>query len=103
MTQTAWRDELSDRLNRYRARRKAPPPRYPSLRLPFETTGVEATGNPAGESFRPATFEPRSNHALALDGMTQKPSSAAEADVQYARCPRGRRALRSCSSRTIRT
>lgn len=31
----AWRDELSTRLNRYRSRRKAPPPRYPSLRLPF--------------------------------------------------------------------
>ena len=31
----AWRDELAARLNRYRSRRKAPPPRYPSLRLPF--------------------------------------------------------------------
>ena len=32
---SAWRDELSARLNRYRSRRKAPPLRYPSLRLPF--------------------------------------------------------------------
>src|SRR5215469_16001352 len=32
---SAWRDELSAKLNRYRARRKAPPPRYPSLKLPF--------------------------------------------------------------------
>ena len=31
----AWRGELSARLDRYRSRRKAPPPRYPSLRLPF--------------------------------------------------------------------
>ena len=31
----AWRDELSARLNRYRSRRKAPPPRYPSLQLSF--------------------------------------------------------------------
>ena len=31
----AWRDEISARLHRYRSRRKAPPPRYPSLRLPF--------------------------------------------------------------------
>jgi uncharacterized RDD family membrane protein YckC len=31
----AWRDELSARLNRYRSRRRPPPPRYPSLRLPF--------------------------------------------------------------------
>jgi uncharacterized RDD family membrane protein YckC len=32
----AWRRELSARLNRYRTRHKAPPPRYPSLQLPFE-------------------------------------------------------------------
>ena len=30
-----WRRELSARLNRYRSRHKAPPPRYPSLRLEF--------------------------------------------------------------------
>lgn len=30
-----WRNELSARLSHYRSRRKAPPPRYPSLRLPF--------------------------------------------------------------------
>lgn len=30
-----WRNELSARLSSYRSRRKAPPPRYPSLRLPF--------------------------------------------------------------------
>ena len=29
-----WRGELSARLNRYRRRHKAPPPRYPSLQLP---------------------------------------------------------------------
>src|SRR5579863_5962104 len=32
---SAWRDELSARLNRYRARRRVRPPRYPSLRLQF--------------------------------------------------------------------
>ena len=31
----AWRHELSARLNRYRTRHKAPPPRYPSLQLPL--------------------------------------------------------------------
>ncbi len=31
----AWRNELSERLTRYRSRRKAPPPRYPSLQLPL--------------------------------------------------------------------
>ena|SRR5579862_3462740 len=60
----AWRDELSARLNRYRARRKAPPPRYPSLRLPFETLGVRSRV----EERRIESFEPVSNQALALDG-----------------------------------
>jgi uncharacterized RDD family membrane protein YckC len=65
---SAWRDELSSRLNRYRARRKMRPPRYPSLRLQFD----------APESFEnrrsvqaPEAFEPVSDHALALDVMRQ--------------------------------
>src|SRR5947209_10471232 len=33
---TAWRQEVAARLNRYQARRKPRPPRYPSLRLRFE-------------------------------------------------------------------
>ena len=33
---TAWREELAARLSQYRSRRKASPPRYPSLRLPFD-------------------------------------------------------------------
>ena len=32
----AWRQEVAARLNRYQARRKPRPPRYPSLRLHFE-------------------------------------------------------------------
>src|SRR5580700_6076009 len=32
----AWRHEVAARLNRYQARRKPRPPRYPSLRLRFE-------------------------------------------------------------------
>jgi len=32
-----WREEVSARLNRYRARRRPRAPRYPSLRLKFET------------------------------------------------------------------
>ncbi len=38
----AWRDELSARLNRYRARRKIRPPRYPSLRLRFDAVDSAA-------------------------------------------------------------
>jgi hypothetical protein len=70
---TAWRDELSARLNRYRSRHKAPPPRYPSLRLPFDV------GRPAPpvENTPEPGFEPISTNALALDGVRQEPEIAA--------------------------
>jgi RDD family protein len=71
---SAWRDELSARLNRYRSRRKAPPPRYPSLRLPFEATDSSPRTASSGASSFPA-FEAMSNHALALDGMEQREPS----------------------------
>jgi hypothetical protein len=64
---TAWRDELSVRLNRYRAKRKMRPPRYPSLQLPFDA--AESRTN-AVASQRPV-FESVSDQALALDGMTE--------------------------------
>ncbi len=40
---SAWRDELSQRLNRYRARRKMSGPRYPSLHLPFDAMPSSGT------------------------------------------------------------
>lgn len=64
---SAWRGELSARLSRYRARHKAPPPRYPSLRLPFEA--LSAPNNPAASEDSLQSFGPASNHALALDGL----------------------------------
>jgi len=75
----AWRDELSARVNRYRARRRVRPPRYPSLSLRFEA--FESATSASGESLAIPTFEPISNHALALDGMRQEPS-AAQIEVQ---------------------
>lgn len=68
---SAWRDELSARLSRYRSRRKAPPPRYPSLRLPFEAIETQTRG---AEASPLSVFEPISSNALALDGMRQEPS-----------------------------
>lgn len=63
-----WRDELSQRLNHYRSRRKMRPPRYPSLRLQFDAvaplSGSHRGDEPQGA---PATFEPVSDRALALD------------------------------------
>jgi uncharacterized RDD family membrane protein YckC len=74
---SAWRDELTAKLSNYRARRKARPPRYPSLRLRFE---AESPSSAPADS-EPATFETVSHQALALDGMTQLPSPA-EAECQ---------------------
>ena len=69
----AWRDELSARLVRYRSRRKAPPPRYPSLRLPFHAldTGRSQIQLPEASLF--PRYGSVSNHALAVDG-TLEPS-----------------------------
>jgi uncharacterized RDD family membrane protein YckC len=63
---SAWRDELSDRLNRYRARRKIPPPRYPSLRLPFEGAASIVDREPSAIQ-SPRSFEPIAQSSLALD------------------------------------
>lgn len=65
----AWRDELSAKFNRYRARRKAPPPRYPSLKLPF---GPLEPAPRAINSDAPV-YESISNHALAFDATHLEP------------------------------
>jgi len=83
----AWRDELSDRLNRYRARRKTRPPRYPSLNLRFDA--FESAPSPRPSRTALPEFEPVSNQALALDGTRYDPSPAqAEITPQYPRPPR---------------
>jgi hypothetical protein len=65
---SAWRAEVSARLNRYHSRRKPRPPRYPSLRLRFEE---KSTGNfPPEHSF----LHSPSNHALAFDEISQSDS-----------------------------
>ncbi len=62
----AWRDELSDRLSRFRARRKIRPPRYPSLRLPFEAVTSSSDRNRYAEPPLPS-LEPIAESSLALD------------------------------------
>lgn len=70
-----WRDELAQRLNRYRERRKAPPPRYPSLKLPFDN--IQYSIKSAAVETSPApVFEAASNHALAL-GSSQPDTALA--------------------------
>ena len=75
----AWRDELSARLNRYRSRRKAPPPRYPSLKLPFASGDRSSRSMPTESSFSP--LDSPSSHALALDALPQS-SPSAEPEVR---------------------
>jgi uncharacterized RDD family membrane protein YckC len=77
---SAWRDELSARLNRYRARRRARPPRYPSLSLQFEARELSTSPQARGGSAPLPTFEPASNQALALDEMTHMRSKSAETE-----------------------
>jgi uncharacterized RDD family membrane protein YckC len=63
----AWRDELSARLNRFRARRRIRPPRYPSLSLQFEAIQPSPCAQTPAEPSSLATLELRSQDALALD------------------------------------
>ena len=93
----AWRGEISARLSRYRARRNIRPLRYPSLRLefpPLEAPGIADSPNAGSPS--PA-FEPVSDHALALDGMMQRPSAAVP-DERSQREPSGEAAPAAISA-----
>lgn len=72
----AWRHELSARLNSYRSRRKAPPPRYPSLRLPFGPAASALKTTPPEESLPSHAFEPAQDHAFALDDSENEASKA---------------------------
>lgn len=83
----AWRDELAARLNRYRARRKVRPPRYPSLRLPlslpFEGHEISNSASAHTGASLLAAFESVSNHALALDGMRLQASPTRDTEVEF--------------------
>jgi hypothetical protein len=83
---SVWRDELSARLSRYRARRKVRPPRYPSLSLQFDAVEPSVSANVSSASRAPA-FETVSNQALALDGARREPSATADVDVHAQRGP----------------
>jgi len=65
----AWRDELSARLNRYRARRKMRPPRYPSLRLRFDGVDSSASPEPERAASLASALEPVPDDSFAADGL----------------------------------
>lgn len=77
----AWRNEVAERLNRYQAKRKPRPPRYPSLRLRFEEpdSAYGSSSAPDDSSFYPQNLGSTSQHALALDNFANSSHGAFEA------------------------
>lgn len=64
----AWRQELAERLNRYHAKHKPRPPRYPSLRLRFEEPASATYTNSGCDELGSQQDTGASSHnALALD------------------------------------
>ena len=63
-TDDSWRNEVADRVHRYRARRRPRAPRYPSLTLKFESPESRSSRFPASEP-------PATNHALAMDDLQE--------------------------------
>jgi hypothetical protein len=74
----AWRQEVADRLNRYQARRKPRPPRYPSLRLHFDEGNSSHAGSDTSidSPAFPLRMASASNQALALDGFADSVADA---------------------------
>jgi len=72
-TADAWRDELSARLHRYRAKRKAPPPRYPSLKLPFENAQPSPRADMVAAASGSAALDPMADLAPVPSPMPHEP------------------------------
>lgn len=106
----AWRQEIAARLNRYQARRKPRPPRYPSLRLRFDqnpdqnferfeqkeepdSLGTIRSSSPAPKVFTQTSAaqasQQISHSALALDGFAEpaQPDPAAASETEQAVSP----------------
>lgn len=82
----SWRDEVSARVNKYRARRRPREPRYPSLQLKFEPYEPIRSSHPsAGE----APLPPRPLQAISLDSVASaaEPVSPAPEPLEYAAAP----------------
>jgi uncharacterized RDD family membrane protein YckC len=68
----SWRSEVTDRVNRYRARRRPRAPRYPSLTLKFESPEPRASRFAASDSSPSPTCR-----ALAMDRVQEAETSSA--------------------------
>jgi uncharacterized RDD family membrane protein YckC len=74
----AWRQEVSARVNQYRARKRVRAPRYPSLQLRFETPDTSWSEQPT-----PSPSAPPSLLAVAMQDVVPQPvpRSAEESSV----------------------
>lgn len=75
-----WRKEVTDRLNRYHARRRPRPPRYPSLRLKFDTpearwAATTRESNPPSPAQATAQAAPMTRQAVAVNYVEPLPET----------------------------
>lgn len=79
-----WRQEVAARLNRYQARRKPRPPRYPSLRLRFENEDATRSGSSVSNQF---SVFPQTSNALALNEFAGSTDLASEISIPERAAP----------------
>ena len=72
---SSWREDVSERLHRYRARRRPRSPRYPSLRLKFEASDGPWTSS-AGSSELGGSTTPQ----ISVQGLASRQSLALECE-----------------------
>lgn len=83
----AWRRELTERLNRYRSRRRTKGPRYPSLRLKFEASDSPWNANVMGDAPEQSAVRGNlaagpaysSRQSVAIDPVSSEAEAPAEA------------------------
>lgn len=81
-----WRQEVAARLNRYQARRKPRPPRYPSLRLRFESEDATRAASSMANEF---SVFPQTSNALALNEFAGSTELAREISAPERATPTG--------------
>jgi uncharacterized RDD family membrane protein YckC len=83
---SSWRREVSERLNRYHARRRPRPPRYPSLRLKFDPPETRWAGRdaiaPSSSAQATAQPSPVVRQAVAVNYAEPAPGPPPVEDVR---------------------
>jgi uncharacterized RDD family membrane protein YckC len=101
----SWRQEIAARVHRYRSRRRSRGPRYPSLRLKFETDDSvnHARVRPTPGSASNASMQDLTHPSLAENMATAAlPSSQSPAYLRDAEAPDARLANKSFRQTTAR-